>query len=88
MCLGTSLDNELFYRYSQFYLEGSFCRYNMFNHHFFDGKVRLNNHHLFRLLVLINKFRSAFFVVVIVLVSFFRAYFSLFRLFLFSGDRD
>lgn len=22
-------------------MEDSFCRYNMFNHHFFDGKVRI-----------------------------------------------
>ncbi|GAB1289655.1 rRNA N6-adenosine-methyltransferase ZCCHC4 [Apodemus speciosus] len=27
--------------YSQFYLEESFCRYNMFNHHFFDGEAAL-----------------------------------------------
>lgn len=33
--------NKLFYRYSQFYMEDSFCHYNMFNHHFFDGKVRI-----------------------------------------------
>ncbi|XP_019818099.2 rRNA N(6)-adenosine-methyltransferase ZCCHC4 isoform X5 [Bos indicus] len=28
-------------RYSQFYMEDSFCHYNMFNHHFFDGKAAL-----------------------------------------------
>ncbi|XP_047654896.1 rRNA N6-adenosine-methyltransferase ZCCHC4 isoform X3 [Phacochoerus africanus] len=29
-------------RYSQFYMEDSFCHYNMFNHHFFDGKAALD----------------------------------------------
>ncbi|KAM7158375.1 rRNA N(6)-adenosine-methyltransferase ZCCHC4 isoform 5-T5 [Molossus nigricans] len=28
-------------RYSQFYMEDSFCHYNMFNHHFFDGEAAL-----------------------------------------------
>lgn len=37
----TPVINKLFYRYSQFYMEDSFCHYNMFNHHFFDGKVRI-----------------------------------------------
>lgn len=37
----SSVINKLFYRYSQFYVEDSFCHYNMFNHHFFDGKVRI-----------------------------------------------
>lgn len=40
----TTVKTKLFYRYSQFYMEDSFCHYNMFNHHFFDGKVRINNH--------------------------------------------
>ncbi|XP_036620539.1 rRNA N6-adenosine-methyltransferase ZCCHC4 isoform X2 [Trichosurus vulpecula] len=34
LCVGTP-------RYSQFYTEESFCHYNMFNHHFFDGKAAL-----------------------------------------------
>ncbi|XP_032129454.1 rRNA N6-adenosine-methyltransferase ZCCHC4 isoform X2 [Sapajus apella] len=34
LCVGTP-------RYSQFYTEDSFCHYNMFNHHFFDGKTAL-----------------------------------------------
>ncbi|XP_070228328.1 rRNA N6-adenosine-methyltransferase ZCCHC4 isoform X2 [Bos mutus] len=34
LCVGTP-------RYSQFYMEDSFCHYNMFNHHFFDGKAAL-----------------------------------------------
>lgn len=37
----TAVINKLSYRYSQFYMEDSFCHYNMFNHHFFDGKVRI-----------------------------------------------
>nr|XP_045017071.1 rRNA N6-adenosine-methyltransferase ZCCHC4 isoform X1 [Jaculus jaculus] len=36
-----SLLLDIDFRYSQFYLEDSFCRYNMFNHHFFDGKDAL-----------------------------------------------
>ncbi|NP_001388357.1 rRNA N6-adenosine-methyltransferase ZCCHC4 [Rattus norvegicus] len=36
-----SLLLDIDFRYSQFYLEESFCRYNMFNHHFFDGKAAL-----------------------------------------------
>ncbi|XP_052590892.1 rRNA N6-adenosine-methyltransferase ZCCHC4 isoform X3 [Peromyscus californicus insignis] len=36
-----SLLLDIDFRYSQFYLEDSFCRYNMFNHHFFDGKAAL-----------------------------------------------
>ncbi|XP_012864647.1 PREDICTED: zinc finger CCHC domain-containing protein 4 isoform X2 [Dipodomys ordii] len=35
-------------RYSQFYMEDSFCHYNMFNHHFFDGKVDYDNHALYK----------------------------------------
>ncbi|XP_068925085.1 rRNA N6-adenosine-methyltransferase ZCCHC4 isoform X2 [Petaurus breviceps papuanus] len=34
LCVGTP-------RYSQFYTEETFCHYNMFNHHFFDGKAAL-----------------------------------------------
>lgn len=48
--------NKLFYRYSQFYMEDSFCHYNMFNHHFFDGKVRTMT--IISSLVLENRFRS------------------------------
>ncbi|XP_037011415.2 rRNA N6-adenosine-methyltransferase ZCCHC4 isoform X2 [Artibeus jamaicensis] len=33
-----SLLLDIDYRYSQFYMEDSFCHYNMFNHHFFDGE--------------------------------------------------
>ncbi|XP_047712793.1 rRNA N6-adenosine-methyltransferase ZCCHC4 [Prionailurus viverrinus] len=36
-----SLLLDIDFRYSQFYMEDSFCRYNMFNHHFFDGKAAL-----------------------------------------------
>ncbi|XP_063096632.1 rRNA N6-adenosine-methyltransferase ZCCHC4 isoform X2 [Cavia porcellus] len=36
-----SLLLDIDFRYSQFYLEDSFCHYNMFNHHFFDGKPAL-----------------------------------------------
>lgn len=36
-----SLLLDIDFRYSQFYLEDSFCHYNMFNHHFFDGKAAL-----------------------------------------------
>ncbi|XP_007496710.1 rRNA N6-adenosine-methyltransferase ZCCHC4 isoform X2 [Monodelphis domestica] len=32
LCVGTP-------RYSQFYMEDNFCHYNMFNHHFFNGKA-------------------------------------------------
>lgn len=39
--LDSNYSHKLFYRYSQFYTEDSFCHYNMFNHHFFDGKVRI-----------------------------------------------
>lgn len=28
------------FRYSQFYTQDEFCHYNMFNHHFFDRKVK------------------------------------------------
>lgn len=38
----TTVKTKLFYRYSQFYMEDSFCHYNMFNHHFFDGKAALD----------------------------------------------
>nr|XP_025146020.1 zinc finger CCHC domain-containing protein 4 isoform X6 [Bubalus bubalis] len=41
LCVGTP-------RYSQFYMEDSFCHYNMFNHHFFDGKVDYDNHALYK----------------------------------------
>ncbi|XP_003773389.1 rRNA N6-adenosine-methyltransferase ZCCHC4 [Sarcophilus harrisii] len=34
-----SLLLDIDFRYSQFYTEESFCHYNMFNHHFFDGKA-------------------------------------------------
>ncbi|KAM8900529.1 rRNA N(6)-adenosine-methyltransferase ZCCHC4 isoform 2-T8 [Spinachia spinachia] len=34
-----SLLLDMDYRYSQFYSKNEFCHYNMFNHHFFDGKV-------------------------------------------------
>ncbi|XP_055981574.1 rRNA N6-adenosine-methyltransferase ZCCHC4 [Sorex fumeus] len=37
-----SLLLDIDFRYSQFYLEDSFCHYNMFNHHFFDGKAALD----------------------------------------------
>ncbi|XP_028621112.1 rRNA N6-adenosine-methyltransferase ZCCHC4 isoform X2 [Grammomys surdaster] len=43
-----SLLLDIDFRYSQFYLEESFCRYNMFNHHFFDGKVDYDNHALYK----------------------------------------
>ncbi|KAM8900532.1 rRNA N(6)-adenosine-methyltransferase ZCCHC4 isoform 5-T11 [Spinachia spinachia] len=33
-----SLLLDMDYRYSQFYSKNEFCHYNMFNHHFFDGK--------------------------------------------------
>ncbi|KAK1175562.1 rRNA N6-adenosine-methyltransferase ZCCHC4 [Acipenser oxyrinchus oxyrinchus] len=33
-----SLLLDIDFRYSQFYQEGEFCHYNMFNHHFFSGK--------------------------------------------------
>ncbi|XP_023579492.1 zinc finger CCHC domain-containing protein 4 isoform X5 [Octodon degus] len=36
-----SLLLDIDFRYSQFYMEDSFCHYNMFNHHFFDGKPAL-----------------------------------------------
>ncbi|KAL2780073.1 rRNA N6-adenosine-methyltransferase ZCCHC4 isoform 2 [Daubentonia madagascariensis] len=36
-----SLLLDIDFRYSQFYMEDSFCHYNMFNHHFFDGKAAL-----------------------------------------------
>ncbi|XP_045429554.1 rRNA N6-adenosine-methyltransferase ZCCHC4 isoform X2 [Pipistrellus kuhlii] len=36
-----SLLLDIDFRYSQFYMEDSFCRYNMFNHHFFDGEAAL-----------------------------------------------
>uniref|UniRef100_F6VJ76 rRNA N(6)-adenosine-methyltransferase ZCCHC4 n=1 Tax=Ornithorhynchus anatinus TaxID=9258 RepID=F6VJ76_ORNAN len=36
-----SLLLDIDFRYSQFYAEDSFCHYNMFNHHFFDGKASL-----------------------------------------------
>nr|XP_021523893.1 zinc finger CCHC domain-containing protein 4 isoform X4 [Aotus nancymaae] len=36
-----SLLLDIDFRYSQFYMEDSFCHYNMFNHHFFDGKTAL-----------------------------------------------
>ncbi|XP_039693995.1 rRNA N(6)-adenosine-methyltransferase ZCCHC4 isoform X3 [Pteropus medius] len=36
-----SLLLDIDFRYSQFYVEDSFCHYNMFNHHFFDGKAAL-----------------------------------------------
>ncbi|XP_006899340.1 PREDICTED: zinc finger CCHC domain-containing protein 4 [Elephantulus edwardii] len=36
-----SLLLDIDFRYSQFYIEDSFCHYNMFNHHFFDGKAAL-----------------------------------------------
>ncbi|XP_045140301.1 rRNA N6-adenosine-methyltransferase ZCCHC4 [Echinops telfairi] len=36
-----SLLLDIDFRYSQFYLEDSFCQYNMFNHHFFDGQAAL-----------------------------------------------
>uniref|UniRef100_G1Q763 rRNA N(6)-adenosine-methyltransferase ZCCHC4 n=1 Tax=Myotis lucifugus TaxID=59463 RepID=G1Q763_MYOLU len=36
-----SLLLDIDFRYSQFYMEDSFCHYNMFNHHFFDGEVAL-----------------------------------------------
>ncbi|XP_052054929.1 rRNA N6-adenosine-methyltransferase ZCCHC4 isoform X3 [Apodemus sylvaticus] len=43
-----SLLLDIDFRYSQFYLEESFCRYNMFNHHFFDGEVDYDNHALYK----------------------------------------
>ncbi|XP_051698203.2 rRNA N6-adenosine-methyltransferase ZCCHC4 isoform X3 [Oryctolagus cuniculus] len=43
-----SLLLDIDFRYSQFYLEDSFCHYNMFNHHFFDGKVDYDNHALYK----------------------------------------
>ncbi|XP_036900725.1 rRNA N6-adenosine-methyltransferase ZCCHC4 isoform X3 [Sturnira hondurensis] len=43
-----SLLLDIDYRYSQFYMEDSFCHYNMFNHHFFDGKVDYDNHALYK----------------------------------------
>ncbi|XP_072476498.1 rRNA N(6)-adenosine-methyltransferase ZCCHC4 isoform X3 [Notamacropus eugenii] len=36
-----SLLLDIDFRYSQFYTEESFCHYNMFNHHFFDGQAAL-----------------------------------------------
>ncbi|KAF5898164.1 zinc finger CCHC domain-containing protein 4, partial [Clarias magur] len=33
-----SLLLDIDFRYSQFYTQQEFCHYNMFNHHFFDGK--------------------------------------------------
>ncbi|EPQ14825.1 Zinc finger CCHC domain-containing protein 4 [Myotis brandtii] len=36
-----SLLLDIDFRYSQFYMEDSFCHYNMFNHHFFDGEAAL-----------------------------------------------
>ncbi|XP_068925102.1 rRNA N6-adenosine-methyltransferase ZCCHC4 isoform X4 [Petaurus breviceps papuanus] len=36
-----SLLLDIDFRYSQFYTEETFCHYNMFNHHFFDGKAAL-----------------------------------------------
>nr|XP_019599472.1 PREDICTED: zinc finger CCHC domain-containing protein 4 isoform X1 [Rhinolophus sinicus] len=36
-----SLLLDIDFRYSQFYMEDSFCHYNMFNHHFFDGQAAL-----------------------------------------------
>ncbi|XP_060749983.1 rRNA N6-adenosine-methyltransferase ZCCHC4 [Tachysurus vachellii] len=33
-----SLLLDIDFRYSQFYPQDEFCHYNMFNHHFFDGK--------------------------------------------------
>ncbi|XP_060795167.1 rRNA N6-adenosine-methyltransferase ZCCHC4 [Neoarius graeffei] len=33
-----SLLLDIDFRYSQFYPQNEFCHYNMFNHHFFDGK--------------------------------------------------
>ncbi|XP_074085785.1 rRNA N(6)-adenosine-methyltransferase ZCCHC4 isoform X3 [Macrotis lagotis] len=38
-----SLLLDIDFRYSQFYTEESFCHYNMFNHHFFDGKAALES---------------------------------------------
>ncbi|XP_066488511.1 rRNA N6-adenosine-methyltransferase ZCCHC4 [Tiliqua scincoides] len=35
----TSLLLDIDFRYSQFYTEGDFCHYNMFNHHFFGGEA-------------------------------------------------
>ncbi|XP_005554667.3 rRNA N(6)-adenosine-methyltransferase ZCCHC4 isoform X4 [Macaca fascicularis] len=43
-----SLLLDIDFRYSQFYMEDSFCHYNMFNHHFFDGKVDYDNHALYK----------------------------------------
>ncbi|XP_053528440.1 rRNA N6-adenosine-methyltransferase ZCCHC4 isoform X4 [Artibeus jamaicensis] len=43
-----SLLLDIDYRYSQFYMEDSFCHYNMFNHHFFDGEVDYDNHALYK----------------------------------------
>ncbi|XP_068870419.1 rRNA N6-adenosine-methyltransferase ZCCHC4 isoform X2 [Aphelocoma coerulescens] len=34
-----SLLLDIDFRYSQFYTEGEFCHYNMFNHHFFGGEA-------------------------------------------------
>ncbi|XP_006630118.2 rRNA N6-adenosine-methyltransferase ZCCHC4 [Lepisosteus oculatus] len=34
-----SLLLDIDFRYSQFYTEDEFCHYNMFNHHFFNGKA-------------------------------------------------
>ncbi|XP_056658458.1 rRNA N6-adenosine-methyltransferase ZCCHC4 isoform X4 [Monodelphis domestica] len=34
-----SLLLDIDFRYSQFYMEDNFCHYNMFNHHFFNGKA-------------------------------------------------
>lgn len=33
---------NLCFRYAQFYSQDEFCHYNMFNHHFFGGKVLYN----------------------------------------------
>ncbi|XP_060044244.1 rRNA N6-adenosine-methyltransferase ZCCHC4 isoform X2 [Erinaceus europaeus] len=43
-----SLLLDIDFRYSQFYMEDSFCHYNMFNHHFFDGTVDYDNHALYK----------------------------------------
>uniref|UniRef100_A0A3Q3X8E1 GRF-type domain-containing protein n=1 Tax=Mola mola TaxID=94237 RepID=A0A3Q3X8E1_MOLML len=36
-----SLLLDIDFRYAQFYSQEEFCHYNMFNHHFFDGEVRI-----------------------------------------------